>query len=241
MPSQPDLAVLETTLGYEFRSREPLIRALTHKSWAYEQNSRCREALDNEQLEFLGDSVLGFLVSEGLLRRFPAYSEGQLSKMKSHLVSATHLHGVAQTLGLGAYLQLGRSEEMSGGREKKALLGDAVEAVLAAIYVDGGLERAREFVESHILPVAADADRFVAMEIPDYKSALKELAQASRLPAPKYVIISETGPEHAKVFTVEARLGREFISHAEGTSKKAAEQGAARGILQRLQADRNEP
>ena len=195
MSSQPDLAVLETTLGYEFRSREPLVRALTHKSWAYEQNSRRRETLDNEQLEFLGDSILGFLVSEGLLRRFPAYSEGQLSKM-----------------------------------------GDALEAVLAAIYVDGGLERARDFVEAHVLPVAADADHLVAMEIPDYKSALKEFAQSSRLPPPKYVIVSESGPEHAKIFTVEARLGRELISQADGTSKKAAEQGAARGILERLRS-----
>lgn len=235
MSSQPDLAVLEAALGYEFHDREPLIRALTHKSWAYEENSRRRQALHNEQLEFLGDSILGLLVSEGLLRRFPSYSEGRLSKMKSHLVSAAHLYRVAQELNLGLYLRLGRSEEMSGGRHKKALLGDAVEAVLAAVYVDGGLDCARAFVEARILPSPEDVERLAAIEIPDYKSALKEMAQASRLPPPKYVIVGESGPEHAKVFTVEARVGRDLTSQAEGTSKKAAEQGAARGILERLQ------
>ncbi len=239
MSSQPDLAILEAALGYEFRDREPLIRALTHKSRAHEENSRRRETLHNEQLEFLGDSILGFLVSEGLLRRFPSYSEGRISKMKSHLVSATHLYRVAQQLDLGAYLRLGRSEEMSGGRYKKALLGDAVEAILAAMYIDGGLDRARAFVETHILPSPEDAERLAVIEIPDYKSALKEMAQASRLPPPKYVIIGESGPEHAKIFTVEARVGRDLTSQAEGTSKKAAEQGAARAILEQLQTDRD--
>ncbi len=241
MSSQPDLAVLEAALGYKFQDREPLSRALTHKSWAYEQNSRERQALHNEQLEFLGDSILGFLVSEGLLRRFPLYSEGRLSKMKAHLVSAGHLHRVAQELNLGAYLRLGRSEEMSGGRHKKALLGDALEAVLAAVYLDGGLEPARAFVETRILPLPEDVERLAAIEVLDYKSALKELAQAWRLPPPQYVIVGESGPEHAKIFTVEARVGRDLKSQAEGTSKKAAEQGAARGILEQLQTGEARP
>ena len=152
MAAQPDLAVLEESLQYRFRTREPLIRALTHASWAYEQKMLGEAPLDNEQFEFLGDSILGFLVSEALLRRFPAYPEGRLSKLKSHLVSAAHLDQVARKLDLGSYLLLGRGEEMSGGRHKKGLLGDAVEALLAAIYLDGGIEPVRTVVEAHIMP-----------------------------------------------------------------------------------------
>jgi ribonuclease-3 len=194
------------------------------------------DRLDNEQLEFLGDSILGFLVSEELLRRFPAYPEGRLSKLKSHLVSAAHLDQVARRLDLGSYLLLGRGEEMSGGRHKKGLLGDAVEAVLAAIYLDGGIEPVRAVVKGHIMPGPEEAARIGALEIPDSKTALKELAQAMKLSGPRYTVVKETGPGHAKVFTVEARLGHEWIARADGSSKKSAEQAAARMMLERIES-----
>src|SRR5580700_9057843 len=146
-----DLAVLEKALGHTFRSRELLERALTHKSRIYEQTVEGNPSGDNEQLEFLGDAILGFVVSECLVRRFPSFPEGRLSKLKAHLVSAARLYEVAQALALGEYLYLGRGEEMSGGREKKALLSDAVEALIAALYLDAGLETARQFIEAKVL------------------------------------------------------------------------------------------
>src|SRR5580700_8009437 len=139
-----DLGALEKTLGQTFRSRGLLEQALTHKSRIYEKAAEGESSRDNEQLEFLGDAILGFVVSECLVRRFASYPEGRLSKLKAHLVSAARLHEVAQALTLGDYLFLGRGEEMSGGRAKKALLADAMEALIAALYLDAGLEPARQ-------------------------------------------------------------------------------------------------
>ena len=232
---EADLAVLESGLGHSFQDRDLLVRALTHKSWAYEQNTG-PGLVDNEQLEFLGDAILGFLASEVLLKRYPGFPEGQLSKLKSHLVSAVHLHLVAQALSLGSYLRLGRGEEMSGGREKKALLGDAVEAVLAAMYLDGGLDAARRFVDERVIGSAEQCERLASLQFPDSKTTLKELAQSLRLPQPRYSVVAENGPAHAKVFTVEARVGGELVSRGEGSSKKSAEQNAARGILELIEA-----
>src|ERR1043166_5619962 len=147
-----ELASLESRLNYRFSDTELLRRALVHSSLANESRNGPGTPLnDNEQLEFLGDSVLGFLISEALVRRFPEYREGEISRLKAHLVSAAHLHGVARRLELGSYLELGRSEEMSGGRAKKTLLVDALEAVIAAMYLDGGMAAARDFVTGHIL------------------------------------------------------------------------------------------
>jgi len=146
-----DLGVLERALGHKFHNRELLERALTHKSRIYEKSVDGQSASDNEQLEFLGDAILGFVVSECLVRRYAAYPEGRLSKLKAHLVSAARLHEVAQALDLGEYLFLGRGEEMSGGREKKALLSDAVEALIAAMHLDAGLEAARQFIEMRVV------------------------------------------------------------------------------------------
>ena len=143
-------------MEYSFRERDVLVRALTHKSHPAEQTTlepvAKTTASDNEQLEFFGDAILGFLVSEALFERFPAYSEGKLSKLKSWLVSATYLHTAAEGLRLGDALRLGRGEEMSGGRAKKAILANALEAVLAAVYLDGGMDAARAFVRGRILP-----------------------------------------------------------------------------------------
>jgi ribonuclease-3 len=229
-----DLRVLEKALGHTFHDRALLDRALTHKSRIYEKSADGESPSDNEQLEFLGDAILGFVVSECLVRRHASYPEGRLSKLKAHLVSAAHLHEVAQGLQLGEYLRLGRGEEMSGGREKKALLSDAVEALIAALYVDAGLEAARAFIELHVLGSLDISEDELGGAVSDYKSALQEMAQALKLPPPRYVIVAEDGPEHSKTFTVEARLGKDWISQAQGLSKKSAGQRAAQQILQQL-------
>jgi ribonuclease-3 len=189
-------------------------------------------------MEFLGDSVLGFLVAEALVRRYPSFREGELSRLKAHLVSAAHLHGVARRLDLGSYLKLGRSEEMSGGRAKKTLLVDALEAVIAAVCLDGGIDEARGFVTTYVLdaPFSGDEDAGTDIQpaITNFKSALQELAQSRQLPQPRYAIVREKGPEHSKTFTVEARVGREWTGQAEGRTKKTAAQRAARGVYERL-------
>src|SRR5215469_542689 len=152
-------ASLEASIGYRFADPQLLNRALTHSSLANEMPGPGGGAFgDNERLEFLGDSILGFLVAEALVARNPDWREGELSRLKAHLVSSAHLHGAARRLDLGRYLNLGRSEEMSGGRFKKTLLSDAVEAVLAAIYLDGGMEPARTFVAAHILDASFEGD-----------------------------------------------------------------------------------
>src|SRR5579862_9700810 len=205
-----DLAVLERALGHTFRSRELLERALTHKSRIYEQTVEGNPSGDNEQLEFLGDAILGFVVSECLVRRFPSFPEGRLSKLKAHLVSAARLYEVAQELGLGDYLYLGRGEEMSGGREKKALLSDAAEAIIAALYLDAGLAAAAGFIQTHVVGILGPGDENPDHASSDFKSALQEMAQSLKLPQPRYVITAEEGPEHAKMFTVEVRVGKDW-------------------------------
>jgi ribonuclease-3 len=237
-----DLALLEAKLDYRFAARELLSRALTHSSAAYEARSGgASPERDNEQLEFLGDSILGFLISEALVRRYPDSSEGDLSSLRAQLVSAIHLYGVANALELGRYLELGRSEEMSGGRGKKTLLADAVEALIAAIYLDGGIEPARAFVAGHVLDAAqsgdAATDAEVQASITNFKSALQELAQSLHLPQPRYAIVKERGPEHSKTFTVEVRVGKELTGQGEGASKKMAAQRAARQVYQRLREE----
>jgi len=237
-----DLDALQIAAGYRFTDREILHRALTHSSHVHEQALAGGDAAarDNEQLEFLGDSVLGFLISEDLLQRHPDAAEGRLSKLKAHLVSAAWLHEAAQRLRLGEYLVLGRGEEMSGGRAKKTLLVDALEALIAAIYLDGGMEPAREFIQRFVAAPGVSEAGLAGEQLPrdlaDYKSALQEFAQARRLPPPRYVIVRERGPEHSKTFTVEARIGREWVGQAEGNTKKSAAQKAARYVYQRLQA-----
>jgi len=235
-----EAAALEQRIDYRFSEPELLRRALTHSSLANEARSGGSPLHDNEQLEFLGDSVLGFLTSEALVRRYPGQTEGELSRQKAHLVSAAHLHGVARRLDLGSHLELGRSEEMSGGRAKKTLLVDALEAVIAAVYLDGGLDAARRFVHDFVLdaPVAGDVEAGTDIQpaITNFKSALQELAQQRKLPQPRYSIIREKGPEHSKVFTVEVRVGKEWTGQADGRTKKIAAQRAARGVYERMLA-----
>jgi ribonuclease III len=237
-----ELALLEAALDYRFARPELLRRALIHSSAAHEAQAAIASSdRDNERLEFLGDSILGFLTSEALVERHPEAREGELSRLRAHLVSATHLYGVACSLDLGRYLELGRSEEMSGGRGKKTLLVDALEALLAAIYLDGGIDPARAFVADRVLDASGSGDAAsnpeIEASITNFKSALQELAQSRKLPQPRYAIVQERGPEHSKIFTVEVRVGREWTGHGEGASKKLAAQRAARQVYQRLRAD----
>jgi ribonuclease-3 len=232
-----EIESLESAIGYRFRTREILERAITHSSHVHENTVvGGMVSHDNEQLEFLGDSILGFLISEALVERFPDYAEGRLSKLKAHIVSAAHLYGAAETLGLGQYLQLGRGEEMSGGRSKRTLLVDALEALIAAIYLDAGIDATRNFVRQHVVQTA---DTLLATDqspaaVTDFKSALQELARARKLPLPRYVIVKEIGPEHSKTFTIEARVGKQRSAQAEGYSKKNAAQNAARLVFEQL-------
>jgi ribonuclease-3 len=242
-----EITALETGLGYQFRQRTILEQAVTHTSQAREQESQqVGEAKyrvhDNEQLEFLGDAVLALVTSEELFRRFPHFREGELSKLRAHLVSERHLIRVAQRLELGHYLRLGRGEEKSGGRAKTALLVDALEAVLAAIYLDGGFEVARDFIQRHVLAPELEGMEREGGTLPltDFKSALQETVQGLGMPQPAYVLVEEAGPEHSKTFTVEARLSArngktpEFVGRAKGSTKKTAEQDAARQLLSYL-------
>jgi ribonuclease-3 len=232
-----DLGTLEAAIGHVFRNAELLQRALTHKSRIHEQPGENPALADNEQLEFLGDAILGFVVSECLVRRYPSAPEGRLSKLKAHLVSAARLYEVAQTLALGDFLILGRGEEMSGGRAKKALLSDAMEALIAAIYIDAGddgMSAARTFIETHVVGSFTVKEGSVDGAVEDYKSALQEMAQSLKLPPPRYFIVGEDGPEHSKTFTVEVRVGKDWTSQARGLSKKAAGQKAAESVLQQL-------
>lgn len=227
-----DLEALEAAVGHQFRDRDLLVRALTHTSHAYEKSQQPFE--DNEQLEFLGDAVLGFLISESLVSRYPAYREGRLSILKNYLVSASHLYEVAQRLGLGEYLLLGRGEELSGGRVKKGLLADAVEALIAAIHLDAGIDQARQFVVCHILGAEHELAESPDAPFTNFKGALQEIARSLNLPSPRYSVVSEQGPAHARRFTVEVRLGSEFAAQADGDSKKSAGQKAAQVVLNRL-------
>lgn len=249
--SRKEIAGLEKQLGYRFRSRALVEQALTHSSHAHELEAESNgglqqgESKHNEQLEFLGDAVLGFVTSQSLFERFPEFREGELSKLRAHLVSARHLIRVARELQLGSFLRLGRGEEKSGGRNKAALLVDALEAVLAAVYLDGGLEPARQFVLNRILDPELrrlDDQSGGAFPVTDYKSTLQESLQAAGKSQPAYVVTKEEGPDHKKTFTVEVRIFAagsarkpEYVARAEGPSKKIAEQRAARRALDYLE------
>lgn len=236
---------LETALGHQFANRRLLQQAVTHSSFARESLDVAtgQAAEDNEQLEFLGDAVLQLVASQELFQRFPAYQEGELSKLRAHLVNANHLVHCAQELRLGSYLRLGRGEEKTGGRRKTALLADAVEAILAALYLDGGLFAARAFIFAHILEPELDRLSDAGGEVllvADHKSRLQELLLASGRPEPRYEMVSEVGPAHRKSFTMQVIVSNtcnetEFATVGSANSKKAASQLAAQKALERLQ------
>jgi ribonuclease-3 len=222
---------LQRRIGYRFRDRGLLEHALTHKSRAAEDASG--GVADNESLEFLGDAVLGFVVADVLFKRFPEYDEGQKSKVKASVVSTASLARHAEQMGLGDHLLLGRGEEKTGGRFKQALLADAYEALIAAIYLDGGIEAVTAFLQRE-LQEAIDLGASQTIVGLDYKSALQERLQALARPLPEYRLAGETGPDHRKVFSVEVVVSGEVLGAASGRAKKEAEQEAARLALDKL-------
>ncbi len=221
---------VERALGYPFRNRDLLVLALTHSSFAQEQAPPIEH---NERLEFLGDSVLGLLAAERLSQYFPEHDEGRLTKLKAALVNARHLTAAANAIELGAELRLGRAELETGGRSKPGVLADALEAVLAAVFLDGGLEAARGVAERLLLRDEQIAHAEEHLEQANAKSALQELLQARKLPPPRYDLVDETGPAHERTFCVELELIGEFRTRAEGRTKRSAEQAAARDALER--------
>ena len=229
--------VLEMSLGYEFRDKGLLEHALTHRSRAHEDASG--GVADNESLEFLGDAVLGLVISDRLFREFPEYDEGRKSKTKALLVSAPTLALIGEALGLGDYLLLGRGEEKTGGRQKPSLIADTFEAVVAAVYLDGGVEAADAFLERQFRDALEDvrAGRTVSGAVADHKSSLQEWLQAHDRPLPIYVLVGTQGPDHRKVFEVEVTVGGEAVSRGDGRRKKEAEQLAASRALEELRDD----
>lgn len=247
---QPPRNAIESLLRHKFSQPDLLTRALTHRSLAYEMRSAESDApvsddphADNEQLEFLGDAVIGFLVAEDLCRRYPELHEGQLTRLRAELVSRRHLAEVALRLNLGEFMLLGRGEERSGGRKKPALLANCIEAVMAALYLDAGIDAARSFILREVIEPCAgalrDQMRAAAPIGDDYKSALQELLQSGHHGSPEYAVKAESGPDHRKrflveVFTRENGVRGKSIARGIGGTKKRAEQEAARRAIARL-------
>ena len=218
---------LEKKLNYTFRNQELLREALNHSSYANEHRSQGLGS--NERLEFLGDSVLGFVTAEYLFARHPDLPEGDLTRIRAALVCEQSLHEVAQKLNLGSYLKLGKGEEAGGGRERPSIIADAVEAVLAAVYLDGGIGSARKLIQKFILD--REAEKSASR---DYKTALQELVQRESGQVLSYRLTGESGPDHAKVFRVEVDLNGTPAGKGEGRSKKEAEQSAAKAAIAHL-------
>lgn len=219
---------LETAIGYRFRNITLLQNALAHSSYA---NERWHNSLmSNERLEFLGDSILGMLVADHLYRNFPDRPEGELTRMRADMVCERALAQIAQRIGLGEHLLLGKGEEQSGGRSRDSILADAVESVIAACYLDGGMDAAKQFVQKFVLEQMSIAP----VNNKDYKTALQERVQQKRNQVLAYALVGESGPDHDKHFEVELTLNGEVIGRGVGSSKKRAEQDAARVALENM-------
>jgi len=229
-----EFEALQQVIGYRFRDRGLLEHAMTHTSRANEDVSG--GVRDNESMEFLGDAVIGFVVADILFREFPEFDEGEKSKTKAALVSTTTLARQAERLALGDHLLLGRGEEKTGGRRKQALLADGYEALIAAIYLDGGIEHARAFITREFSTLLAEVRQHGAAGPQDYKSALQELLQAREMPLPEYRLVGALGPDHRKLFQVEVVVNGESLAESSGPSKKEAEQDAARAALEKLKS-----
>ena len=223
---------LQVAIGHQFRDVSLLENALAHSSYA---NERWHDSLrSNERLEFLGDSILGMVVAEHLYRNFPNRPEGELTRMRADMVCERSLADVAERIGLGSHLLLGHGEERFGGRSRASILADAVESLIAAAFLDGGMEAARRFIE-----------RFILTDVPvkklhnvDYKTALQELVQQKKDQAITYTLTGESGPDHDKQFQVEVSLNGTVVGMGVGTSKKRAEQDAARVAIATLWPDK---
>jgi len=234
VPLREEFEALQTAIGYSFRDRGLLEHAMTHTSRANEDVTG--GVVDNESLEFLGDAVLGFVVADMLFRECPEWDEGEKSKMKASMVSTFALAKQAERLHLGDHLLLGRGEEKTGGRRKQALLADGYEALIAAIYLDGGVDAARAFITREFRALL-DVARRHGLAGQDYKSGLQELVQARSQPLPEYRLVGTFGPDHEKRFEVEVLVGGESLARASGPSKKEAEQEAARRALENLRSE----
>lgn len=232
-----DREALEHALGYTFREPGRLLRALTHCSFSGERVEAGGEAVeDNEVLELLGDAVLGLVVIQGLVEALPGWSVGRLSQAKSRVVSARSLHAAALRLGLSRFLLVGRGEEKSGVRDQRDVLADTYEALVGAIFLDGGLEAAAQFVRRTLLDDQLQRNS-ESLGLPDEKSALMEWCQGHSRGMPEYRVVRESGPDHRKIFEVEVRVEGRALATAEGRSKKEAEQTAAELALARLRAE----
>jgi ribonuclease-3 len=235
-PPEPDISALEEGLGYEFKDRSLLERAVTHRSWAHEHVRAGEEdkarLMHNEAFEFVGDSILGFVVADTLFVTHPGVTEGELSRMKHRLVSAQTLARVSKRLRIGEHIRIGRGEEKTGGRRKRALLADAFEAVLAAIYVDGGFDHAASFVRRALATELEEATPEAAAAA-DFKTLLQERLQAVRRVTPQYRLVESQGPPHARVFHVEVFWDESRV-RGEGSTIKSAEMEAAQRALKEL-------
>lgn len=225
---------LEQRLGHAFRQPELLRQALTHRSFGREQPDSQAPGVDNERLEFLGDAVLGLRICERLMAAFPEASEGQLSRLRSWLVSARNLALAAGRLELGAELRLSRAEEAIGGRDKQRLLANTMEAIIAALHLDAGYAAAADFIDRYIVGASLDQLSLEQLHEFAYKSALQEWAHAHARPLPRYRVLAASGPEHDKRFTVEVSLGDLYTGSATAPTKKDAEQKAAAAALAHL-------
>ena len=223
---------LQKKLGYKFKDKSMLRAALTHSSYANEIKKS--GVVSNERLEFLGDSVLGMTVAAFIYNEYPSLHEGKMTKLRADLVCEKNLVTLAAKFSIGEYILLGRGEEKGGGRERPSMLADAVEAIIAAIYLDGGFKSVTKFIKEHFTPQAQQMQARVS----DYKTALQEVAQEKENQQISYSIIDESGPDHQKSFTVEVRFNGVRVGEGTGKSKKNAEQMAAKAALEKLKEDR---
>jgi ribonuclease-3 len=227
------LSELEDLLGYTFKNQALLFQALTHRSFVNEHEED--KLSNNESLEFLGDAVLGFLISARIFQHYPELTEGELSKIKAYLVSAANLIRLAEAIHLGDFVQLSRGEEKTGGRTKRAIIVDAYEAIIGAIYVDGGVEAASAFVGRQIGEFLEQLDP-KQLTYGDFKSALQELLHNLGRPEPEYRVVNEIGPDHRKTFVVQVVIRGEVVAESAGRTKKEAQQSAARLALESLKS-----
>jgi ribonuclease-3 len=235
MPSTQEpspYAILEDKLAYVFRDASFIETALTHRSWMNESEDAGRS--DNERLEFLGDAVLALVTSDLLMKRFPEQPEGELSKSRAAIVNEGSLARIADTLTLGQWIFLGKGEEQAGGRQKRSLLANAFEAMVGAVYLDGGFQAAFGVAERLMEPLIAEVSTAANK---DFKSRLQELAQARLQISPSYTVLSERGPDHAKTFEVAILIGEKEYGRAFGRSKKEAQQSAAEQALALMEAE----
>jgi len=230
-----DFKMLEERLGYHFADQALLHQALTHPSYDHEQPGSGRDG-DYQRLEFLGDAVLGLLLAEALFHRLPGRSEGDLSRLRSQLADQETLATIARSRGLGRFIHLGRGEQLSGGMEKDSILADVLESLIAAVYLEGGLQASRSLVDDFFNELLEQVCQ--GESVNDSKSELQELLSARRLPPPEYRLVSESGPPHDRRFLFQVLVCGEPAGEGEGRSKKAAQQSAAAAALVAMKTDR---